>query len=197
MPSCPIHIVYDSGNVGDVNVIYKSRIAEVLRQRQIGVSELRRRLEQKGTHVSRGALEHLVSERPVKQVDLRILWPLLDELQLDMRSAFETASDEDQPNRVQRQAATRLARQVAAHPRAIERQRAIREGEQEQEAMIARLAEQVRNEHPEVFDTRGRLRKRELARLLVKRLGTATPTDDDLLRLQEQALSPAGRRAAP
>ena len=179
-----------------MSVVYKSKIAEVLRQRQMGVSELRRRLEDKGTHVSRGALDHLVSDRPVKQIDLRILWPLLDELDLDMRSAFVTMTEDDRPSQEQRGVATRLARQLA-NTRAADRRQAIREGEQEQSEMIARLTEKVRKEHPEVFDRRGRLRKRSLARLLVSQLGKATLTDEDLLRMQDRAFPPANSRATP
>ncbi|MDE3076695.1 MAG: hypothetical protein KGJ86_14855 [Chloroflexota bacterium] len=179
-----------------MSVVYKSKIAEVLRQRQMGVSELRRRLEDRGTHVSRGALDHLVSDRPVKQIDLRILWPVLDELDLDMRSAFVTATEDERPSQEQRGVATRLARQLA-NTRSSFRRRAISEAEQEQSEMIARLTEKVREEHPEVFDRRGRLRKRALARLLVNQLGRASLTDDDLLRMQDHAFPSADSRATP
>ena len=162
-----------------MSMVYRSKIAEVLRERRMGVSELRRRLLAKGAHCSRGALDHLVSDRPVKQVDLRILWPVLDELELDMRSAFAAAPDDGEAAGVRRDAAQRVARQAAT---AI-RTGAILEGEQEQDGIIAHLTEQVRIEHPEVFDRRGRLRKRALARLLVKELGTEALTGDEFLRL--------------
>src|ERR1700736_2892854 len=63
--------------------VYVSRLGWVLRDRKLPVSELRRRLGQRGHTVSRGALDRLMSERPLRTVDLDVLMPGLEELDAD------------------------------------------------------------------------------------------------------------------
>ena len=98
--------------------VYVSRLGGVLRDRKLPVSELRRRLGQRGHTVSRGALDRLMSERPLRTVDLDVLMPVLEELDVEFRAAFEhvpAAAVEAQLARqpVVRQAARMLGRRQA------------------------------------------------------------------------------------
>lgn len=72
-------------NLGCDGWRYVSRLGLVLRDRHLGVSELQRR----GHPISRGALDRLMSRRPVQSVDLDVLAPVLDELGVDFRTVFE------------------------------------------------------------------------------------------------------------
>src|SRR6266849_3901725 len=91
-PYCP-HIgrlSHAGGKLGLMKSgVYVSRLGWVLRDRNLPVSELRRRLGQRGHTVSRGALDRLMSERPLRTVDLDVLMPILEELDVEFRAAFE------------------------------------------------------------------------------------------------------------
>src|SRR5207244_6174250 len=67
-----------------------STIGAVLRRRGIGVSELQRRLAGRGIHVSRGALDRLASDRPLRSVNFDLLLPILEELGITLGDPFRT-----------------------------------------------------------------------------------------------------------
>ena len=170
-----------------------STIGAALRQRGIGVGELRRRLAQRGIHISRGALDRLASDRPLKAVNFDLLLPILDELGLKLGEPFVAVSNED------------LGRQQAARALGREAARNLANGDATTSAVavlvdeadladqesIDRLDAMIRSQHPEVFDGRGRLRKRALGTALAKRFGGTRLTSgqvDDVIA--------AGRAAA-
>ena len=156
--------------------VFVSRLGLVLRDRHLGVSELQRRLQRRGHPISRGALDRLMSRRPVQSVDLDVLVPVLDELGVDFRTAFEQL-----PTPVaQAEAIARPAAREAAQR--ITRRGALIEADLELEQASNRLQAELRTLHPELFDRRGRLRRRMLERLLVERAEGRTALEDDVLR---------------
>jgi hypothetical protein len=154
-----------------------SRLGRALRARQLRVGDLQRRLHQRGHAVSRGALDRLMSNRPVKTVDLDILIPVLDELGVPFEAAFTRIPSDT------------LVEQAAARPGARETARwAARAGrsnvaaaDAELAAVADRLEENLRTSHPDLFDKRGRLRQRALERLLLERFGGKSIISGDQL----------------
>ena len=168
---------------------YKSRIGEILRERRMPVSELQRRLRERGTAVSRGALDHLVAVRPgnktLRRVDLRILCSILDELNIDHREALVPVSEEtiSVPSFASvRPLVEELAARHAAKAQLQSRRVATGAAREAITDMSAGLLSELQSHHPEVFDMRGRLRKRRLADVIRERLGPEL-TSEGLLEL--------------
>src|SRR5262249_14730372 len=92
------------------NAVYVSRIGRRLRERGSRPRDLRRRLAERGIAVSRSALDRLVSERPLDDVRLGVVLPILEEVDLDFRDAFERISAQEAE---QRSGHARLIGQVA------------------------------------------------------------------------------------
>ena len=165
-----------------------STIGAALREQGISVSTLQRRLAQRGVHVSRGALDRLASDRPLKAVNFDLLLPVLEELGIALGEPFLTMSSDD------------MARQQAARAQAREIARTLANGaapgapvddaDRADAESIAHLDALIRRQHPEAFDERGRLRKRALTRALSRRFGGTR-----LTREQVDAVIAAGRAA--
>jgi Cro/C1-type HTH DNA-binding domain len=171
--------------------VYVSRLGWVLRDRKLPVSELRRRLGQRGHTISRGALDRLMSERPLRTVDLDVLMPVLEELDVEFRAAFEhlpAAAVEAQL------AGQPVARRAA---RTLGRRQALAAADAELRDAADRLEGELRRAHPELFDARGRLRQRALERLLLERVAGQQILEGDALRaLLEQEERPSQPDAA-
>jgi hypothetical protein len=150
------------------DTVFVSRLGRVLRGRRMRVADLQRRLHERGHPVSRGALDRLMSERPVHTVDLDVLMPVLEELNVDFASAFarvptETAEALESARPEARDTARRLAREV--------RRKRLAEADAELDDVADRLERELKDSHPELFDARGRLRQRVLSRLLLEQFG--------------------------
>jgi hypothetical protein len=173
-------------------------IGASLREQGIGVAELQRRLAARGLRVSRGALDRLVSDRPLKSVNFDLLIPILDELGITLGEPFVAvpADDLERTKRATRQA--RAASRALANGTQAHQFAAMHDEADEADAStIQHLEERLRREHPEAFDKRGRLRKRALTRALVTRFGGRVLTReqvDDVIATGRQAA--ARRRAA-
>lgn len=169
--------------------VFVSRLGRVLRERHLRLGDLQRRLHQRGHPISRGALDRLMSERPVHTVELDVLVPLLEELDVDFATAFvRVPSEVAAQHEVTRPAARDAARRVAGQTR---RQR-LAEADAELDAVAGRLEDDLRQSHPELFDGRGRLRQRALAQLLVERFGgKRTISGEELRALMEREDGPA------
>ena len=174
------------------NTVVVSTIGAVLRQRGMGVGELQRRLAERGINVSRGALDRLASDRPLKVVNFELLVPVLEELGLELGEPFMTLpSGEHERQRTARALALQAARSMAnGHTEAVEAA-LVDEADEADAETAARLDALIRQQHPEVFDTRGRLRRRALARALTTRFGGTRLTSD-----QVDNVIAAGRDAA-
>ena len=92
------------------STVVVSTIGVALRQRGIGVGELQRRLAERGIRVSRGALDRLASDRPLKAINFELLLPILEELGITLGEPF-VALPNDELER--QQAARALGREAA------------------------------------------------------------------------------------
>jgi hypothetical protein len=174
------------------NTVVVSTIGAALEHRGIGVGELQRRLAERGINVSRGALDRLASNRPIKVVNFELLVPVLEELGIELGEPFMALpSQEHERQRTARALALQTARSMAnGHTEAA--QAALSDAADEADAgTAAQLDALIRRQHPEVFDSRGRLRRRALARALATRFGGTRLTRD-----QVDDVIAAGRDAA-
>jgi hypothetical protein len=117
-----------------------------------------------------------MSERPLHTVDLDILMPVLEELNVELNAAFEQV-----PVAV---VEAQLASQPAARQtlRRLGRRQALAAADAEQRLAADRLEDELRRTHSELFDARGRLRQRALERLLMERAGSQQILEGDALR---------------
>ncbi len=155
------------------DIVVVSTIGAVLRRRGIGVGELRQRLARRGIRVSRGALDRLASDQPLKSVNFDLLVPVLEELGLTLGKPFiAVPSQELQRQHAAREAANETVDSLAnGYPTSAALASLVDAADQADEAMIERVDRQLRLDHPEAFDARGRLRKRVLTRALTSRFG--------------------------
>jgi transcriptional regulator with XRE-family HTH domain len=147
-------------------VAYVSRIGELLRARGLSVSELHRRLTAEGEVVSRTALDRLASDRPVSDAHLAALLPVLRVLDVPIEDAFRPVDTEEAERRRRvRAATTRLLR-----PKRPARDAAgvSPEAEAALDEVIVRASAALRARRPDLFDRRGRPRKRAIARMLAE-----------------------------
>lgn len=167
-----------------------STIGAALRRHGIGVSELQRRLARRGVRVSRGALDRLASDRPLKSVNFALLLPILEELGLPLGEPFVALSSEEFGHQRTARARAQVAAQGLAdgHAAALA---ALDDADRADEETIEQIDARMRREHPEAFDERGRLRKRVLSRALARRFGGTR-----LTREQVGDVIAAGREAA-
>ena len=173
------------------HTIYLSQLGHIARTRGLTVAELQRRLKHRGLTVSRGALDRLFSQRPVREVSLEIVVPVLEELDVDLRSAFRrvTRDDADVMEAARNEAAW-LARQFPTARGTPRRRASIAAAEAELTDVGDRLEVALRRRHPELFDSRGRLRRRALTRLLAERTGKRLLTSDEMAVLSRAASHP-------
>ncbi|SRR6266540_5012801 len=170
--------------------VFVSRLGRVLRERQLKVGDLQRRLHARGHAISRGAIDRLVSDRPVHKVELEVLVPVLEELDVSFHDAFARISSEAV---VDREAARPVAAEAARRLASDSRRARLADADAELDVAAARLERDLRTTHPELFDRRGRLRQRALSRLLLEQFGGKdVVTGDELL-----ALIDGRERAAP
>ena len=174
------------------NTVVVSTIGAALRQRGMGVGELQRRLAERGINVSRGALDRLASDRPLKAVNFELLVPVLEELGIELGEPFMALpSEEHERQRTARALALETARSMAnGHTEGAEAA-LIDEADEADAETAAQLDALIRRQHPEVFDSRGRLRRRALTRALTTRFGGTRLTRD-----QVDDVIAAGRDAA-
>jgi hypothetical protein len=177
--------------------VYVSRVGDAARVQGVSVAEMQRRLAKRGLRVSRGALDRLFSQRPVREVSLEIIVPVLEELDLDLRSAFDLVvrSDADERSRARSEAAA-LVRQFPFAKGRTRSRDATSRAAAELDEITGKLEARLKHRHPEVFDRRGRLRRRTLTQLLTQRAGKRLLTDEDLRALGPRPASKATRTTA-
>lgn len=150
-----------------MSVAYVSTLGEELRRRGITIADLQRRLAARGLRVSRRAIDRIVSDRPIAMVSLSTVLPILDELRMPFEDAFRSLSTDDEDSK--RRARARAARLLAGSPA---RAAFSPEVEAELDDAIARSAAILRTQRPDLFDARGRPRRRALMRALEEQLGS-------------------------
>jgi exonuclease VII large subunit len=130
-----------------------------------------------------------MSDHPVHTVDLAVLVPVLEELEVDFAAAFVRVPSEAA---AQQEATRSSAREAARRVVSKSRRERLAEADAELEAVADRLEHDLRQSHPELFDRRGRLRQRALAQLLVQRFGgKRTISGEELRALLEREDRPA------
>ena len=174
-----------------------STLGTALKRKGIGVSELQRRLASRDVHVSRGALDRLVSDRPLRSISFDLLLPVLDELGVQLGEPFvampgEDVLERDAARTLAREATRSLANDAPSEMASL----LVDEADREDEEAIERLDSQIRREHPEAFDKRGRLRKRALASALAARFGGRSLSGDQVDDVIAAGRAAAARRRA-
>ncbi len=164
------------------------RLRRVLRERDMDLAELHRRLTVRGGAPSRATLARLAQERPISTIRTDTVVPVLEELALPLGALFESIS------RAEWEQHRTANGQAQAAARALSQRRDGRPGNAtaETDAVIARLRDELRARNPELFDARGRLRKRALVTRLAERFGGRTVEGEEVVR-RVNAARAAGR----
>ena len=158
-----------------------SKIGAALRRHGMRVSDLQRQLERRGVKVSRTTLDRLTaSDRPLVSVNFAVLVHVLEELNLTLSDSLAVVPEAEvaqmQANQQTARAAVReLA--VGEPAQAVDDSRAA----QAEDRMV-----ELRERHPEAFDARGRLRKRQLVAAVLADLGTQQLSRDQVLDVIER-----------
>jgi len=179
-----------------VDTVIIPRLRRVLAERNLALDELHRRLIARGNAPSRATLARLAQEKPIQTIRIDSVLPVMEELDVSFAALFEAVP------RVaweRRQAANGQAQATAGalvRSRVDRRNRAAN-AEAETDAVIARLEQDLRTDSPELFDERGRLRKRALVNRLTERFGNATIEGDEIVRrINEARAARSGERAS-
>jgi hypothetical protein len=164
----------------------------------MGVAELQRRLAERGIRVSRGALDRLASDQPLRSVNFDLLLPVLEELGITLGEPFVALPSDELERRQTAHALARETAQSLAHGQPPSAALGlVDEADQVDEAMIERLDQQLRRDHPEAFDARGRLRRRALTRVLAQRFGGLRLSGEQVGEVIAMGRQTTRRRGAP
>jgi hypothetical protein len=172
------------------------RLRTILAERQLPLDELHRRLVARGDAPSRATLGRLAQDKPVQTIRVESVVPILEELSLPLDALFEVISRADWERRQTANGQAHAAAGALARRRGSRRNR-IAEAEAETDALIARLERDLRTQSPELFDNRGRLRKRALVSQLTERFGSTTVERDEIVaRIDAARAARSGDRAS-
>jgi hypothetical protein len=174
-----------------------STLGTALKRKGIGVSELQRRLASRDVHVSRGALDRLVSDRPLRSISFDLLLPVLDELGVQLGEPFvampgDEVLERDTARTLAREATRDLANGEPTEIASV----LVDDADGVDRESINRLDGLIRRDHPEAFDKRGRLRKRALASALTARFGGRSLSSDQVDDVIAAGRAAAARRRA-
>jgi hypothetical protein len=157
------------------------RLRRVLDERHLGLDELHRRLVVRGNAPSRATLARLTQDKPVQTIRADTVLPVMDELSVPLAELFETVPRAEWERRKAVNGQAHGAASALVRRRVNRRDRAA-QAETETDALIARLEKDLRAECPDLFDGRGRLRKRALVTRLSERFGATTIEGDEIIR---------------
>ena len=172
------------------------RLRRVLAEHNLALDELHRRLIARGNAPSRATLARLAQEKPIQTIRIDSVLPVMEELDVSFAALFEAVPRVDWERR---QAANGQAHATAGAlvRRRVDRRNRATNAEAETDAVIARLEQDLRTDSPELFDDRGRLRKRALVNRLTERFGNATIEGDEIIRrINEARAARSGERAS-
>ena len=120
----------------------------------------------------------------------------MDELSVPLAELFETVPRGEWERRQAVNGQAHAAAGALVRRRVNRRDRAAH-AEAETDALIARLEKDLRAESPDLFDGRGRLRKRALVTRLSERFGATTIEGDEIIRRIDLARATrSGERAS-
>jgi hypothetical protein len=172
------------------------RLRRVLTERKLALDELHRRLVARGDAPSRATLARLAQEKPIHTIRIDSVLPVMEELDVPFAALFETVTRADWERRQTANSQAELAARALVRGRVGGRNReAIAEAETD--AVIARLAKDLRATNPELFDSRGRLRKRAVVGELAERFGSRTVEGEEVIRrINAARAARSGERAS-
>ena len=172
------------------------RLRRVLAERQMALDELHRRLVARGDAPSRATLARLAQEKPIRTIRIDSVLPVMEELAVPFAALFEAIPRADWERRQAANGQAHAAAGALVRRRAGRRHR-VANAEAETDAMIAELEEDLRASSPELFDDRGRLRKRALVSRLTERFGSTTIEGDEInRRITAARAARSGERAS-
>ena len=156
------------------------RLRRLLRERRLALDELHRRLVARGEAPSRAALARLAQERPIRVIRMETVLPILEELAVPFGTLFESLPRAEWERRESVNGEARAVATALVHRNG----RGTRSGAvaDETDTVIARFQEDLRARSPELFDHRGRLRKRALVARLTERFGSQTVEGEEIVR---------------
>jgi len=162
------------------DLVVVPRLRRLLRERRLALDEFHRRLIAKGDAPSRAALARLAQERPIRVIRMETVLPILEELAVPFGTLFESLPRAEWERRelANGQAHAVATALVDRNGRGSHSDRAAKETD----AAIARLQDDLRARSPELFDDRGRLRKRALVARLTERFGSQTVEGEEVVR---------------
>jgi hypothetical protein len=170
------------------------RLRRLLTDRHLALDELHRRLVARGDAPSRATLARLAQERPIQTIPVDSVLCVMEELALPFASLFETVPRAEWERRQAAKGQANAAAGELVRRRSDRRGRAA-QADEETDAVIARLEQDLRVDSPDLFDDRGRLRKRALVTRLAERFGGSTVEGDEISRRINtvRAAQPGGR----
>jgi hypothetical protein len=162
------------------DLVVVPRLRRLLVERRLALDEFHRRLVARGDAPSRAALGRLAQERPIRVIRMETVLPILEEIAVPFGTLFESLpraewERREKANGQAREVATALVDQNI-------RGTHVGRAEKETDAAIARLQDDLRARSPELFDQRGRLRKRALVARLTERFGSQTVEGEEVIR---------------
>ena len=162
------------------DLVVVPRLRRLLRERRLALDELHRRLVARGEAPSRAALARLAQERPIRVIRMETVLPILEELAVPFSTLFESLPRAEWERRESVNGEARAVATALVHRNG----RGTRSGavEDETDTVIARFQEDLRARSPELFDHRGRLRKRALVARLTERFGSQTVEGEEIVR---------------
>ena len=157
------------------------RLRRVLAERSLALDELHRRLLARGDAPSPATLARLCEEKPIRTIRVDTVLPVMEELAISLDVLFETVprAEWQHRQRANRQAFATAGVLVRRRPDLRSRRAPV---EAETEAVIARLEQELRANSPELFDDRGRFRKRALVARLAERFRGTDIQGDEIIR---------------
>ena len=161
------------------------RLRRLLRERRLALDEFHRRLVAKGDAPSRAALARLAQERPIRVIRMETVLPILEELEVPFATLFESLPRAEWERRESANGQARAVATVLVDRNGRGARRAT--PEDETDAAIQRLQDDLRVRSPELFDDRGRLRKRALVARLTERFGSRRVEGEEIVRRSNAA----------
>ena len=161
------------------DLVVVPRLRRLLSERRLALDEFHRRLVARGDAPSRAALGRLAQERPIRVIRIETVLPILEELAVPFGTLFESLPRAEWERR---ELANGQARAVATTLVDRNGRRSPLTADKETDAAIARLQDDLRARSPELFDHRGRLRKRALVARLTERFGSHTVEGEEVVR---------------
>jgi hypothetical protein len=172
------------------------RLRRLLAERNLALDELHRRLTARGGAPSRATLARLAQEKPIRTIRIDSVLPVMEELEVAFEALFEALPRADWEKKQAANGEAHAAAGALVRGRAGRRNRA-ENAEAETDAVIARLEQDLRTSSPELFDDRGRLRKRALVSRLTERFGSAAIEGDEIIRrINAARAARSGERAS-